>query len=195
MVTASGFVLRISRPGKRNRISLLRHGIFEVHPVDQDGGARSRPRRRPIEDAPPDQKVYLGFSRPNCMTDSDLRERMANDPFCDRLGIELLEVEPGTATTRLELTEDLVNFRGTPHGGALNALADAAFAAASNSHGDLAVGMETNISFLASPDVGDTVTAHAEETHVSRRTGEYMVVITDGSGDRLGTFRGRVYRP
>lgn len=120
---------------------------------------------------------------------------MSSDPFCDLLGIKLLNVEPGAATTRMDVTEELLNFVGTPHGGALNTVADAAFAAASNSYGDLAVALETNISFLSTADVGSTVTARAEETHVSRRTGEYVVTISDEAGGRLGTFRGRVYRP
>lgn len=76
----------------------------------------------------------------------------------------------------------------------LYALADAAFAAASNSHGDTAVALETNISYLAAVESGTTLTATAEETHRARRTAEYEVVIT-ADGERVATFRGRVYRP
>lgn len=123
----------------------------------------------------------------------DLRESMARDPYCATLGIELTSVEPGTATAELLVTEDLCNFHGTPHGGAIYSLADAAFAAASNSHGEPAVGLETNISYLEAVEVGDTLVAVAEETHVSRKTAEYEVVVTCEDG-RVATFRGRVYR-
>ncbi|WIV66984.1 hydroxyphenylacetyl-CoA thioesterase PaaI [Natrialbaceae archaeon AArc-T1-2] len=128
------------------------------------------------------------------MTDIDaIRAEIESDAFCDTLGIELVEFEPGRARTRLEITEDLLNFHGTPHGGAVYSLADAAFAAASNSHGDTAVALETNISYLDAVDVGDVLTATAEETHVAGRTAEYEVVITDENDGRISTFRGRVY--
>lgn len=125
-----------------------------------------------------------------------VRERIESDPYCATLGIELRSLGPGSATTALTLTDDLVNFHGTPHGGAVYSVADAAFAAASNSHGDTAVALETNISYLAAVDVGTTVLATATETHLTRRTGEYEVVLTtEDDGERLATFRGRVYRP
>jgi acyl-CoA thioesterase len=124
----------------------------------------------------------------------ELREHIASDPFCTMLGIELVALEPGYAETRLTVTDDLLNFHGTPHGGALYSLADSAFAAASNSHGDTAVALETNISYLATVESGTTLTATAEETHRAKRTAEYEIVVT-ADGERVATFRGRVYRP
>ncbi len=121
------------------------------------------------------------------------RSLAEDDPYCETLGIELLDIGEGTATTELTVTEDLLNFHGTPHGGAVYSLADAAFAAASNSHGDTAVALETNISYLDAVDVGDVLTATAEETHVAGRTAEYEVVVTDQDDERISTFRGRVY--
>lgn len=125
----------------------------------------------------------------------ELRARIAADPYCERLGIELRELAPGRAVTALEMRESLLNFHGTAHGGAIYSLADAAFAAASNSHGRSAVALETNVSYLAAVDAGTDLTATAEETHLTRRTAEYQVVVTDDEGDRVATFRGRVYRP
>ncbi|MDG5761582.1 DUF4442 domain-containing protein [Natronococcus sp. A-GB1] len=46
------------------------------------------------------------------------------------MGIRLRSLEPGNTRTTLEITEDLTNFHGSPHGGAIYSLADAAFAAA-----------------------------------------------------------------
>lgn len=130
------------------------------------------------------------------MTDVEsMRRCIEEDPYCETLGVELVELEPGAATTRLETTDELTNFYGMPHGGAIYSLADAAFAAASNSHGETAVAMETNISYLAAVDVGTELTATAAETHRADRTAEYEVVVTDEAGDRVATFRGRAYRP
>ena len=124
----------------------------------------------------------------------DLRERIENDPYCATLGIDLVALEPGRARTELTVTDDLLNFHGTPHGGAIYSLADAAFAAASNSHGQPAVALETNVSYLAAVETGTTLAATATETHASRKTAEYEVVVT-ADGDRVATFRGRVYKP
>jgi len=125
----------------------------------------------------------------------EVRKRVAADPYCDVLGIEVTDLAPGEARTELTVTDELVNFHGTPHGGAVYSLADAAFAAASNSQGRTAMALETNISYLEAVEVGETLTATAEETHAAGRTAEYEVVVTDEGGGRVATFRGRVYRP
>lgn len=124
----------------------------------------------------------------------DVRALAEDDPFCELLGIELADIGKGTATTELTVTEVLLNFHGTPHGGAIYSLADAAFAAASNSRGETAVALETNVSYLAAVGVGDRIRATATETHRSGRTAEYDVVVRDDEDDRVATFRGRVYR-
>ena len=125
----------------------------------------------------------------------DQREKIAADPFCETLGIELADLGPGTATTELAVTEDLLNFHGTPHGGAVYSLADAAFAAASNAEGDAALAMETNVSYFEAVEVGDTLTAEAERIHERGRTASYRVDVTAEGGDAVAAFRGRVYLP
>jgi acyl-CoA thioesterase len=124
-----------------------------------------------------------------------VRERIEADRYCATLGIEVVDLDPGRAVTRLTVTEDLLNFHGTPHGGAVYSLADAAFAAASNARGETAVALETNISYLAAVETDTTLTATAEETHSAARTAEYEVRVTDEADERVATFRGRVYRP
>lgn len=126
-------------------------------------------------------------------------ELIRSDPYCETLGIEIVSLAPGYAQTELSITEKLVNFHGTPHGGVVYSLADAAFAAASNAAGQDAVALETNISYLEAVTVGDRLVATAEETHAGGRTAEYGVVVTEGADstgtdDRVATFRGRVYR-
>ncbi|WP_152042040.1 hydroxyphenylacetyl-CoA thioesterase PaaI [Salinigranum salinum] len=125
---------------------------------------------------------------------AEIAERASNDPFCETVGIDLASVHPGYAETMLTVEERHLNFHGTPHGGAVYALADAAFAAASNTGSKTAVALETNISYFAAVDVGETLRAVAEETHLGGRTAAYDVRVTDETGDPVATFRGRVYR-
>ncbi len=124
----------------------------------------------------------------------DRRDRIADDPFCATLGIKLTTLEPGRARTELAVSDDLLNFHGTPHGGAVYSLADAAFAAASNSEGDTALALETNISYLDAAEVGETVIATAEREHESRSTASYRVNVTVDE-ETIAIFRGRVYKP
>jgi acyl-CoA thioesterase len=125
----------------------------------------------------------------------EVRERVQADPFCRTLGIEVTALTPDSARAELTVSEDLLNFHGTPHGGAIYSLADAAFAAASNARGETAVALETNISYLDAVEPGTTLEAIATETHLGGRTAEYAVEVRSPADDRIATFRGRVYRP
>jgi acyl-CoA thioesterase len=69
------------------------------------------------------------------------------DAFARHNGIELLEVGAGWAKARMKI-EDHFNGAKTVHGGAIFTLGDFAFAAASNSHGTLAMGINVSISCL-----------------------------------------------
>lgn len=62
----------------------------------------------------------------------DIRERIESDPYCRTLGIDVVGLEEGYAETTLTISKELLNFHGTPHGGVIYSLADAALAAASN---------------------------------------------------------------
>lgn len=123
------------------------------------------------------------------------RDRIAADPFGSMVGVELVSLAPGRAEAQLEVAEAHLNFHGTPHGGAIYTLADAAFAAASNADGETAVALETNLSYFEAVDAGTTLVATAEAVHRSRRTGSYEVEVATADGEPVAAFRGRVYRP
>ena len=62
-----------------------------------------------------------------------------NDLFAQHVGIELIEVAPGTAKARLKVCRHHLNGVGLTQGGVVFTLADLAFAAASNAYGFVAV--------------------------------------------------------
>jgi acyl-CoA thioesterase len=82
---------------------------------------------------------------------------------------------------------------GIVHGAAIFSLADFAFAAASNSHGVVAVAINANISFVKAATSG-TLTAEAREQSINPKLATYLVDVTDDEGDRVATFQGMVYR-
>ncbi|ORJ62028.1 PaaI family thioesterase [Geothermobacter hydrogeniphilus] len=115
------------------------------------------------------------------------------DLFARHVGIELLEVEPGYAKTRMEVRPHHFNGAGTVHGGAIFTLADFAFAVASNSHGNLAMGINTSVSFVRAA-TGGTLYAEAREQALNPKLASYSVLITDDAGETVALFQGMVYR-
>lgn len=115
------------------------------------------------------------------------------DKFARHSGIELVEVGPGWAKASMKIEPFHLNGAKTVHGGAMFTLADFAFAVASNSHGMLAMGINTSMSFVKAALQG-TLYAEAKEQSLNARLASYAVTITDDAGDVVALFQGMVYR-
>ncbi len=115
------------------------------------------------------------------------------DDFARHNGIEILEARDGYAKGRMEVREYHRNSAGTLHGGAIFALADAVFSAASNSHGTLAMAINVSISYFKAVKSG-VLYAEAEEVSINPKLGTYLIRITDQEGDIVALFQGTVYR-
>ena len=83
------------------------------------------------------------------------------DLFARHAGIELVDVGSGWAKASMKIEPFHFNGARTVHGGAIFTLADFAFAVASNSHGNLAIGINTSVSFVKAALKG---TLYAEAT-------------------------------
>jgi acyl-CoA thioesterase len=124
-----------------------------------------------------------------------IRTYIAKDAFADFLGAEVQIPEPGRSRVTLTVTEDMVNFHGITHGGLIFTLGDMAFAAAGNSHGQTAVALNVNISFLKASGVGDRLVAEATEVNAGGRTALYDIKVFNAStGDLLASSQDLVYR-
>lgn len=116
-----------------------------------------------------------------------------NDHFARHCGIELLDVSPGAAKVRMVVQSFHLNGAKTVHGGALFTLADFAFAVAVNSRGQLALAINTSMSFI-NPAFNGTLFAQAKEVSSNRRLGVYQVDIHDDQGQLIAQFQGTAYR-
>lgn len=121
-------------------------------------------------------------------------EIIAGDPFARHLGIEMLHLGPGHSRLRMRLTPAMQNFNGLAHGGAIFALADAAFAAASNAHGTVAIALTMSIQFLEPPGPGSRLIAEAREVRRGRRTGFYEITVTEEDGREVARCQGVAHR-
>ncbi len=115
------------------------------------------------------------------------------DQFARYVGIELLEVEPGRAKAKLEIKPIHLNGAKTVHGGTIFTLADFVFAVAVNSHGTLALGINTSTSFI-NPASGGTLFAAAKEISLNSKLGSYQVRVTDQDDRLIAMFQGTAYR-
>ena len=132
-------------------------------------------------------------------TAQQIAERCADtlwpgDRAAQGMGMQLVEIGPGTARLRMAVREDMVNCHGICHGGYIFAVADTAFAYACNAYNLNTVGSGCSIDYVAPGKEGDTLQAIAVERSRSGRTGVYDVVVRDGAGRDLALFRGKSYR-
>ena len=117
----------------------------------------------------------------------------SEDKFARHAGIELGEVGLGWAKATMQIQPCHMNGAKTVHGGAIFTLADFVFAVASNSHGNLAMGINTSMSFVKAATAG-TLYAEAREQSRNPKLATYSVQITDDAGDTVAIFQGMVYR-
>jgi acyl-CoA thioesterase len=117
-----------------------------------------------------------------------------HDPFSQWLGIERVEVRPGSCTLRLAIRQEMLNGFGIAHGGIAYSLADSALAFASNSRGKHALSVETSISHTAPLREGDLITAIATEDSLSQRIALYRVEVRNQHHELAAVFKGVVYR-
>lgn len=119
---------------------------------------------------------------------------MHGDAFARYIGTEILDIEPGYARVRLQLHEKLLNFVKIPHGAVVFAVADQAFAAASNAQGMVSVALNVNITFLKAASQDDILYAEARMVSDTRRTSSFLVEVTNQDGVKIALFQGLAYR-
>ncbi len=122
-----------------------------------------------------------------------IKSFLGGDAFAELCGIELVEVAPGRSRCKMDLGNKHLNGYGSVQGGAIFTLADYAFAAASNAHGTVAVGINVSISYLKAAKSG-TLWAEAREVSRNFKLGTYTVEVKDDTGDLVALFQGTVYR-
>ena len=121
-------------------------------------------------------------------------KQVEKEPFVQKFGIKLLEIDDGYSKVKMKLTPDMENIMGMAHGGAIFALIDEAFETASNSHGTIAVALSMNITYVSSPPSGTVLTAEAREFSRTQKTGGYDIKVIDGQGNLIASCQALVYR-
>ena len=116
------------------------------------------------------------------------------DRFAADNGMQLTEVREGYARAEMVVTRHHLNAAGVCQGGAYFTLADLAFAAVTNSHGNITLGIQNSISFLQSAHEGDTLIAEAEETFNHHRLPFCEIWVKNQRGELVCIVTGLAYR-
>ncbi|HHY72364.1 MAG TPA: hotdog fold thioesterase [Bacillus bacterium] len=126
--------------------------------------------------------------------DAKILEKVTKDPYANFLGITVDEVKEGYAKVSMNITGDMLNIHNTVNGGVIFSLADVAFAIASNTYEQTAVGINVNMNFIAAGFTGDKLIAIAEEVSKNPKLGFYRMEVRNESAQLLATAEGMVYR-
>jgi uncharacterized protein (TIGR00369 family) len=121
-----------------------------------------------------------------------LAEAINAKGFNGAMGFRIVEIEPGRAELTLTRRDDLVQFFGHFHGGAIAALADHAAGIAITSglpKGKIGVTVEIKVNFLAPAD-GNELIARAKTLKMSGSIGVATVEVftKDDKSERLCAF-------
>ncbi len=116
------------------------------------------------------------------------------ESYANRMGLRLLEVEPGSCRVEMVPGEDMTNLFGTVHGGALFSLLDEAFQIACNSHGVTAFALNLSVTYVSSAKPGERLVAEAREVALTRRTASYHIRVTRDNGEVVATAQALAYR-
>ena len=114
----------------------------------------------------------------------------------DRASSRLLDMtleaaSDGHSQVSLTVSDNMLNGHGICHGGVIFALADSAFAFASNADGESVVAAGCDINFVKPAPPGARLTAVCRRRHRRGRSGIYDAEVTDESGETVAFFRGR----
>ena len=118
----------------------------------------------------------------------------ANDTTSQNMGMKIIHVAEGHASVSMRITSAMLNGHQTCHGGQLFSLADSAFAFACNTYNETAVAANCTIDFIRPAFKDDELTAIASVSHQGKRSGIYMVKITNQNNELVALFKGNSAR-
>ena len=119
-----------------------------------------------------------------------LRAKVEGEPIASYLKMRLLELTPGYAKVAIKLAPEYQNFNGLIFGGIVMAVADQAFAYASNSLAYPSLASQFNIHFIAGAGVDDELIAEGRVIRSGRRVGISEMVVTNQDGKLIAKATG-----
>ena len=121
------------------------------------------------------------------------REVVGNDPFSSYLGIGIDEVKEGYAKCSITVMPQHLNSVDRAHGSLIYALADQAFAVASNSTGNMALSINFNINYISFASDGERIFAEAIPRNIGKKVSVWTVEIRAANDKLIASGEGTAY--
>ena len=122
-------------------------------------------------------------------------EAVEKEPFAKAMKIQLVELELGCSAVEMTYDPDhMNNIYDRAHGGALYALIDEAFETAGQTDGTIAVALNVNVTYVASPQPGVKLRAEARQNSQTKKTASYDIKVNDQNGNLIATCSALAYR-
>jgi len=117
------------------------------------------------------------------------------EPLAREFNMQLVALETGQSAVEMTYEPSRMNnLYQRAHGGALYALIDEAFETAGQTHGTIAVAMNVNVTYMASPDPGARLRAEATEIKRTKRTAAYDIKVFDENRQLMATCQALAFR-
>jgi len=120
----------------------------------------------------------------------NLKAKEAGEPIAAFLKMRLIELTPGYSKVSMKLTPEHLNFNGMVFGGIVMAIADQAFAYATNSLVTPSIATQFNIHLISGAAPGDELTAECRVIKSGRRIGVSEMTVTNQSGKLIAKATG-----
>ena len=121
---------------------------------------------------------------------AELKGKASGEPISEFLKMRLVELSPGYAKVTMKLRPEYQNFNGLVFGGVIMAIADQAFAYASNSLSHPSYASQFNIHFITGPAPDDELTAECRVVKSGRRVGISEMTVTNQEGKLIARATG-----
>jgi acyl-CoA thioesterase len=119
-----------------------------------------------------------------------LKAKEVKEPIASFLKMRLVELTPGYSRVVMKLTPDHLNFNGMVFGGIVMAVADQAFAYATNSLVSPSIATQFNIHLISGAAVGDELIAECKVIKSGRRIGVSEMTVTNQDGKLIAKATG-----
>ena len=123
---------------------------------------------------------------------AELKVKERREPIASFLKMRLLELSPGYAKVVMKLVPEYQNFNGLIFGGIVMAVADQAFAYATNAntYPNPSIASQFNIHFIAGAEVDDELTAECRVVKSGHRVGVSEMTVTNQEGKLIAKATG-----
>ena len=120
----------------------------------------------------------------------NLKTKEAGEPIAAFLKMRLIELKPGYAKVAMKLGQEHLNFNGMVFGGIVMAVADQAFAYATNSLVAPSIATQFNIHLISGAAAGDELIAECKVIKSGRRIGVSEMTVTNQAGKLIAKATG-----